>query len=117
MYVLLFIAGISLWAIALFTLGVAGFLALERGEGRGSWGWSRVFLVALLAVAAAVGGTLTIRQASWTYAGVECAGISDANPSLDVNRVQVTFWDFGCYVTLDDDVTIPWSRYRAVVEG
>ena len=109
MYVLLYPLGVILVTAALVTLIASGFLVFDR------IGWAIAAIVFTLIAFPA--GVLSIRQGSWLYAERECAGISTANPNLDVNRVQVTFWDFGCYVTLDDEVTIPWNRYRAVVDG
>jgi hypothetical protein len=110
MYVLLFIIGIILCLVAIVGIIGGGIVLIDDAD------WFGALLVAL-AVACAVGGVFMIRQGSWVYSGVECAGIAEQNPELDARRVQITFWDFGCYVDTEDGVTIPWGRYRAVVEG
>ncbi len=110
MYMLLYVGGVILCIIALISLFAAGFILVEDGS---PWGLA----IAVLMVAAAVGGVLTIRQGSWVYAEVECDGVAEQNPELNARRTQITFWDFGCYVEAEDGVIIPWSRYRAVVEG
>lgn len=109
MGVFIFVSAIVLIIVfgAACIVGVA--IALDEGDGP-------------LALAALALGLLTlplIPTARWgmiMQETTDCDAVARHNPGLEVEFIELSFWSFGCYVSTDG-ATVPWERYRAVVEG